>query len=97
MESPKKIREWGLSLDFDPLKAFVNLEDLSVTENVENLGAKLFIETLGDNATHFAASITESNLEKDSLRDSEGRLIAKHLSAPQIEKRDPILLAEDPE
>jgi glycosyltransferase involved in cell wall biosynthesis len=71
MESPKKIREWGLSLDFDPLKAFVNLEDLSVTENVENLGAKLFIETLGDNATHFAASITESNLEKLFVADQK--------------------------
>lgn len=60
---PKRIREWGISLDESLLYQPVSLQDLT-GEPEQYSGAKLFIQSLGDTAPEFTVSMTSQTIEE---------------------------------
>jgi glycosyltransferase involved in cell wall biosynthesis len=63
IKCPKRIREWGISLDESLLYQPVSLQDL-MGEPEQYSGAKLFIQSLGDTAPEFTVSMTSQTIEE---------------------------------
>ncbi|HIK10509.1 MAG TPA: glycosyltransferase [Oscillatoriaceae cyanobacterium M33_DOE_052] len=63
MQLPKRQRQWGIPLDTSILHQPISLADVT-SEEPQPTGAELFIETLGDQAGPFIASMTAQNIEE---------------------------------
>lgn len=76
MKLPKRIREWGISLDENLLDQLISLQDLT-GESEQYPAANLFIQSLGDTAPEFTVSMTSQTLDK--LFAAEQKIAASSL------------------
>ena len=70
MEWPKREREWGIVTSVSLLEQPVSLQDL-IPEAEEFSGAQAFIQSLGDTAPQFTASLTSPSLDELFKADRE--------------------------